>query len=210
MHILLYYIQFAVPSQKDGGEGQNAPRAAHFKPLFYFFIFRCYNMPSTDQGGTHDRYSLIPRTLIFLTRGDRVLLIKGAPGKRLWANRYNGIGGHIEQGEDVLSAARRELREETGLIVEDLWLSGTITIDTGENPGIGIYLFRGECPTGTPRASIEGTPDWLPTHRLDQYPLVEDLFTLLPAVLAIQKGNRPLSVLYTYNQDDRLVIRFGD
>ena len=66
-------------------------------------------MPSSDQGVTHDRYTLIPRTLIFLTRGERVLLLKGAPHKRLWANRYNGVGGHIERGEDVLTSARREL-----------------------------------------------------------------------------------------------------
>jgi len=72
-------------------------------------------MPVTDQGLNQDRYMLIPRTLIFLTRGDKILLIKGAANKRLWANLYNGIGGHIEPGEDILSAARRELKEETNL-----------------------------------------------------------------------------------------------
>ncbi|MDP3183744.1 MAG: NUDIX domain-containing protein, partial [Anaerolineales bacterium] len=67
-------------------------------------------MPASEQGVSRDRYMLIPRTLIFLRRGDSVLLIKGAPHKRLWANKYNGVGGHLERGEDVLSAARRELQ----------------------------------------------------------------------------------------------------
>jgi 8-oxo-dGTP diphosphatase len=72
-------------------------------------------MPGSDQVVSRDRYSLIPRCLIFLQRADEVLLFKGSPDKRLWPGRYNGVGGHIERGEDVLSAARRELLEETGL-----------------------------------------------------------------------------------------------
>jgi hypothetical protein len=44
-------------------------------------------MPARDQGVTCDRYTLIPRTLIFLTRNDQVLLLKGATHKHLWANR---------------------------------------------------------------------------------------------------------------------------
>ena len=105
-------------------------------------------MPSSDQDVTRDRYTLIPRTLIFLTRGERVLLLKGAPHKRLWADRYNGVGGHIERGEDVLTSARRELAEETGLQCPGLWLCGVVTVDTGQEPGIGIYVLKGECPTG--------------------------------------------------------------
>jgi len=62
-------------------------------------------MPVTDQGVNPDRYQLIPRTLIFLTRGESVLLLKGASHKRLWAERYNGVGGHVEQGEDILSTS---------------------------------------------------------------------------------------------------------
>jgi 8-oxo-dGTP diphosphatase len=166
-------------------------------------------MPSTDQGAPLNRYMIVPRTLVFLTREDSILLIKGAPNKRLWANRYNGIGGHIEAGEDVLTAAKREIQEETGLVPEGLWLCGTITIDTGRNPGIGIFLFRGECPAGVPQASSEGLLSWLRINELGNYPLVEDLVLLLPKILALEKGDPPISVRYTYNQEDQLEIHFG-
>ena len=96
-------------------------------------------MPQTNQGVVGDRYSVIPRTLIFITRDDAVLLLKGSPTKRLWPGLYNGVGGHIEKGEGVLSAARRELKEETGLDVKQLWLCGTVTVDLAGNTGILFF-----------------------------------------------------------------------
>ena len=101
-------------------------------------------MPASDQGVNFDRYMFVARTLIFLTRGEKVLLLKGAQNKRLWAGLYNGIGGHIEKGEDVISAARRELFEETGLASSNLMLHGIVTVDTQGIPGVCIFIFKGE------------------------------------------------------------------
>ena len=55
-------------------------------------------MPQSDQGVTRDRYTVNPRTAIFLRRGDSHLLLKAAPTKRLWANKYNGLDGHVADG----------------------------------------------------------------------------------------------------------------
>lgn len=167
-------------------------------------------MPAADQGVDPNRYTVIPRVLVFLTRGEEVLLLKGAPTKRIWANLYNGIGGHIERGEDVLSAGRRELQEEAGLSVTDLRLCGVITVDTGQSPGIGIYILRGCCPEGTLETSREGSPEWVPISRVEELPLVEDLYTLLPKVLASRVGDPPFSAHFSYDQDGRLDIRVNE
>ena len=166
-------------------------------------------MPVSDQGVSSDRYLLIPRTLIFLTRGDSVLLLKGAPTKRLWPNQYNGVGGHVEAGEDLLTSAKRELMEETGLIPDSLWLCGTVTVDTQQSIGIGIYVYRGTCSTGDPLPSSEGNLEWVRFEQVSSLPLVEDLTILLPKVLNQSRSLPPFSAHYFYDSARKIQVRFG-
>ena len=163
-------------------------------------------MPKSDQGVFRDRYQVIPRTLIFVTRGDQVLLIKGAPTKKLWANRFNGIGGHIEQGEDVLTSAERELDEETGLRTTGLRLCGTLLVDTGENVGVGIYVLKGEYMSGEVNESPEGQPSWTSIDEIENLDLVEDLKIILPNVIAMKSGDQPFSARSYYDVDEKLRV----
>ena len=80
-----------------------------------------------------------------------------------------------------LSAARRELLEETGLTA-DLWLCGTVVVETGENPGIGIFVFTGECPEGELKPSPEGNPEWVELNQALNFPLVEDIPVILKRI----------------------------
>jgi len=157
------------------------------------------------------RYLLVPRTLIFITRSDAVLLLQGAPDKRLWAGKYNGVGGHVQRGEDVFTAARRELREETGLEA-NLWLCGVVTIDVQPERGVVLFVFRGEArgPDAPLRPSREGVVAWVPLKDWRQLPLVEDLPVLLPRVLATRRGMPPFFAHYRYEADGRLQIVFAE
>ncbi len=165
-------------------------------------------MPKSEQGVSSDRYRVIPRVLIFLIQDKKVLLLKGNPNKRIWANKYNGIGGHVEYGEDILSAARRELLEETGLSGIDLWLCGNIMVDASPETGISIFLFRGEYHDGQIIDSEEGRCEWISTGQMQTLPMVEDLYTILPRVMAYHPGDAPMYGHTFYNDHDQMVIEF--
>ncbi len=170
-------------------------------------------MGRTDQGVlvAADRYQVIPRTLCFITYGDEVLLLRGAPDKRIWANRYNGIGGHIERGEEIWTAARREIREETGLEVTDLRLRGIVHVDAGDpRRGVLLFVFTAKSPTRQVSPSREGTLVWVPWQDALQLDLVEDLPTLLPRLFQGPEDASPFLAHYRYDDQDRLVITFAD
>lgn len=161
-------------------------------------------MSQSDQGVTKDRYMLIPRTAIFVRRGDEYLLIKGASTKRLWAGKYNGLGGHVERGEDVLSSAKRELFEEAG-ITADLWLCGTVAVDSGD-VGICLFVFCGEDASGVIKPSTEGAVEWVKKEALAHLPMVEDLPVLLEKIHRMKKGDPPFSARSFYKAEKLNII----
>ncbi|NPA06989.1 MAG: NUDIX domain-containing protein [Chloroflexi bacterium] len=164
-----------------------------------------------DQGITPERYRVIPRILLFLFHHGRVLMLRRARTKAVGPGRYNGLGGHIEPGEDVLSAARRELAEEAGIVDVPLRMCGTAVVDV-RPVGVMLFIFRGDWPHDTPptlRASDEGELAWVPTDALSRYPLLPDLYVLLPRVIRWRPGDPLFHAVITPGDGEQVQVRFG-
>lgn len=165
-------------------------------------------MPVEEQGLDPQRYQVIPRTLIFVRQGNAYLLLKGAPDKKRFPGRYNGVGGHIERHEDVLAAAQRELDEETGLQA-DLRLVGTVLVDASPALGVLLFVFTGPPTGGELRPSNEGLAEWLPYEAIANLPVVPDLPPLLARIHAMPPDAPPFAARSFYDERDTLQIRFS-
>src|SRR5688572_940330 len=154
-------------------------------------------MGAQEQGAnaTEGRWMTLPRTLCFVLNGDDVLLMKRSPLRRVFPNRYNGVGGHIERDEDPFTSAQREILEETGLTVRDTRLRAVYNIDAGGSSGILLFVFTAESDS---RAFVqdetEGTLHWVARDQLASYDLVEDLPTLLNRILVMPPDAPPLFI----------------
>ncbi|GAB4510508.1 MAG: hypothetical protein OHK0046_07500 [Anaerolineae bacterium] len=169
-------------------------------------------MGAAEQGADaiHQRWLTIPRALCFIRNGDDVLLMKRAPTRRIFPNRYNGVGGHIERYEDPLTAIYREVREETGLDVHTIRLRGVHNINAGANTGIMMFVFTAHSDSREVQADErEGTLHWIPCDEALTLDLVEDLPYILPRVLAMADDAPPYFVHVSYDLDDVIQMRFA-
>ena len=151
-------------------------------------------------------YTPILATLGYVLSPDRqrVLMIhRNARSEDEHYGKYNGLGGKLDRGEDVVAGMTREIEEEAGIVCERMRLRGTISW-----PGFGkqgedwfgfIFLvdrYSGEAAS----RNAEGDLEWIALDRLGELPLWEGDRHFLP--LVFDGDPRPFHGVMPY-QDGR-------
>lgn len=128
-------------------------------------------------------------TLCFLLRdgadGPQVLL--GMKQTGFGRGKIVGIGGHVEAGETSVQAVIREVREETGVVLQqgDLTDAGAVHFVFPARPewDMKTTLFTARTWTGEPRPSDEILPEWFRVDALPVDRMWQDADHWLPVVL---------------------------
>jgi 8-oxo-dGTP diphosphatase len=135
-------------------------------------------------------YTPILATLGYLISddGQYVLLIhRNKRDHDAHLGKYNGLGGKLEPGEDIVSGLRREFLEEAGVELESVMLRGTINwqgFGKGGEDWFGFVFtargYRGDLL----RENLEGSLEWMDISSLlaGDYPLWDGDKHFLPLV----------------------------
>ena len=116
--------------------------------------------------------------------------------------KYNGLGGHMESGEDAAACMIREIQEEAGIKVTAMTLRGTVNwTNFGKNGENWLaFVFLMTAFEGEPKSSNEeGTLSWVPVSELDNYPMWEGDRYFLP--LVFDSDPRPFHGYLPYDRE---------
>lgn len=149
------------------------------------------------------RYTVIPRTMSLILNQDKLLMLKAGDTKE-WSGISNPVGGHVEIGEDILSSARREITEETGLDLPDTKLRGVIHVTNFYGKNILMFITLSHSQTQSVTPNHEGELEWIPLNRLNRLKTFADVIPIVKRILQL-KPSQFLTGTSTFNGQDKLL-----
>ena len=133
-------------------------------------------------------------TLCFLLKDEEILLAikkRSLSGFGAAIGKLNGVGGKVDEGEGIRTAAIRELKEEIGVSVKENELEevGNIRFHFKDKPEWDqhVHIFTVRSWEGEPQESEEMKPQWFDIKDIPFDAMWPDDKHWLPMVLAGKK-----------------------
>ena len=146
-------------------------------------------------------------TLCYIERGGCYLMLhRVKKQKDVNKDKWIGVGGSFEEGEDAFGCVVREAWEETGLRLTAPVYRGMVDFHCPPWPSERMHLYT--CPEGGYEGDAdhlpdcdEGTLEWVPIDKVDELPIWEGdrIFFRLIA------ENAPFFHLELHYDGDRLI-----
>lgn len=130
---------------------------------------------------------MIETTLCYIFNEKKVLMLyRNKKENDFHEGKWNGIGGKIEKGELALEGVRREVLEESGLIIEHPKLIGVCHFPSFDSEEELMYVYIGTDFKGDLIECNEGDLEWIDQDRLLNLNIWESDQVFLPYVLRHQ------------------------
>lgn len=114
---------------------------------------------------------MIDTTLCHLEQNDCYLMLhRIKKEKDVNKDKWIGVGGKFLEGESPEECARREILEETGLIVDQLEYRGIVDFHCTGWPDERMHLFWSDCWSGQLKECDEGALEWVEKSRMGDLP----------------------------------------
>lgn len=110
-------------------------------------------------------------------------------------------GGHVEKEESFVHSVIREVKEETGLDIQNPILCGIKQFQTRDHIRYIVLLFKTNQFDGIIKSSREGNVFWIQRSQLLQYSLAEDFDKMLDIF-----DNDKLSEFYYINDEEFQIL----
>lgn len=115
---------------------------------------------------------LLQTTLCYLEQNDCYLMLHRVKKQHdVNHDKWIGVGGKFEPGEDALTCALREVREETGLTMQNPQYRGIVDFYCAPWPAERMHLYTCTRFTGTMTDCNEGTLEWVPKAAVQDLPI---------------------------------------
>ena len=115
---------------------------------------------------------LLQTTLCYLEQNGCYLMLHRVKKKNdVNHDKWIGVGGKFEPGEDAHACALREVYEETGLTMRAPRYRGIVDFYCPPWPAERMHLFTCSDFTGTMTDCDEGTLEWVPKQTVQTLPI---------------------------------------